>query len=68
MLPSANCLLLAVAGRRTRGDQRLHQPEEHPGRGGEGADHLPGDHPQTLLEGKILLTSVNKCSVVLVTA
>ena len=43
-----------VAGRRTRGDQRLHQPEEHPGRGGEGADHLPGDHPQTLLEGEPL--------------
>ena len=42
------------AGRRTRGDPRLHQPEEHPGRGGEGADHLPGDHPQTLLEGEPL--------------
>ena len=42
------------AGRRPRGDSRLHQPEEHPGRGGEGADHLPGDHPQTLLEGEPL--------------
>ena len=43
-----------VAGWRPRGDPRLHQPEEHPGRGGEGADHLPGDHPQTLLEGEHL--------------
>ena len=42
------------AGRRPRGDPSLHQPEEHPRRGGEGADHLPGDHPQALLEGEMI--------------